>query len=100
VEVHVLKLRPLGDRVLVQLLEAEQKTKSGIVLPESAQEKSNQAKVIAVGPGKIGDDNERIKPEVKVGDTVLFSEYAGQKVKVEDDEYQIVRLDDILAVFE
>jgi chaperonin GroES len=95
----VSKLRPLGDRVLVQALEGEQKTKSGIVLPESAQEKSNQAKVIAVGPGKY-DDGKLIKPEVKAGDTVLFSEYAGQKVKIDGEEYQIIRADDILALFE
>ena len=93
------KLRPLGDRVLVSPLEGELKTKSGIVLPESAQEKSNQAKVVAVGPGKH-EDGKLIKPEVKVGDKVLYSEYAGQKVKVEGDEYQIIRSDDILAVFE
>jgi chaperonin GroES len=95
----VSKLRPLSDRVLVQAIEGEQKTKSGIVLPESAQEKSNQAKVIAVGPGKY-DDGKLIKPEVKTGDMVLFSEYAGQKVKIDGEEYQIIRVDDILAVFE
>ena len=92
------KLRPLGDRVVVKALEAELKTKSGIVLPESAQEKSNQAKVVAVGPGKLNEDGEYIKPEVKEGDTVLYSEYAGQKVKIDGDEFQIIRLDDILAL--
>ncbi len=93
------KLRPLGDRVLVKALDQEKKTKSGIVLPESAQDKSNEAEVVAVGPGKF-EDGKRVAPEVKVGDTVLFSEYAGQKVKIDGDEYQIIRQDDILAVFE
>lgn len=92
-------LRPLGDRVLVKMLDREQKTKSGIVLPESASAKSNEAEVVAVGPGKY-EDGKLVAPDVKKGDMVLFSEYAGQKVKVDDVEYQIVRADDILAVFE
>jgi chaperonin GroES len=92
-------LRPLGDRVLLKPLEQETKTKSGIVLPESVQQKSNEAKVVAVGPGKY-EDGKLIKPEVKVGDVVLYSEYAGQKVKIDDVEHQIIRLDDILAVYE
>jgi chaperonin GroES len=96
-EVYMSTLRPLGDRVVVKALDAELKTKSGIVIPESAQEKSNQAKVVAVGPGKLDEDGKFIKPEVKEGDVVLFSEYAGQKVKVNGEEFQIVRLDDILA---
>ncbi len=93
------KLRPLGDRVLVKAVDQEQKTKSGIVLPESAKEKPNEAEVVAVGPGKY-EDGKLVAPEVKKGDVVLFSEYAGQKVKMDGAEYQIIRLDDILAVFE
>ncbi len=93
------KLRPLGDRVVVKPVEAELKTKSGIVLPESAQEKSNQATVVAVGTGSY-QDGKLIAPDVKVGDVVVYSEYAGQKVKVDGHEHQIIRLDDILVVLE
>lgn len=93
------KLRPLGDRVVVKPIEPEVKTKSGIVLPETAQDKSNQAKVIAVGPG-FYQDGKLVAPEVKVGDVVVYSEYAGQKVKVDGEEHQIIRLDDILVVLE
>jgi chaperonin GroES len=91
------KLRPLGDRLVVQELTQETKTKSGIVLPESAKEKSNEAKVVAIGPG-FYQDGKLIAPDVKVGDTVLYSEYAGQKIKVDGEEFQIIRLDDVLAV--
>ena len=93
------KLRPLGDRVLLKPVEQEMKTKSGIVLPESAQEKTNEAEFVAVGPGKH-DDGKLIKPEVKVGDIVLYSEYSGQKVKIDNVEHQIVREEDILAVYD
>lgn len=93
------KLRPLGDRVIVKALDQERKTKSGIVLPESTNERSNEAEVVAVGPGKY-EDGKLVAPEVKKGDVVLFSEYAGQKVKVDGAEYQIIRQDDILAVLE
>ena len=91
-------LRPLGDRVLVKPVEQEIKTKSGIMLPESAQEKSNTAEVVAVGPG-FYQDGKLIAPEVKPGDRILYSEYAGQKVKIDGTEHQIIRLDDILAVY-
>lgn len=94
------KLHPLGDRVVIKALDQELTTKSGIVLPESAQEKSNQGKVVAVGSGKTDDNGKKITPEVKTGDVVLFSEYAGQKVKMEGEEYQVIRLDDILAIIE
>lgn len=93
------KLRPLGDRVIVQEVKRETKTKSGIMLPESAKEKSNEAKIVAVGPG-FYQDGKLIAPDVKVGDTVMYSEYAGQKVKVDGEEFSIIRLDDILAVLE
>ncbi len=93
------KLRPLGDRVIVKPVDRETKTKSGIVLPDSAQEKSNEGIVVAVGPG-FYQDGKLVALSVKVGDKVLFSEYAGQKVKVDGVDHQIVRHDDILVVFE
>ena len=93
------KLRPLGDRVIVKEVARETKTKSGIVLPESAKEKSNEAEVVSVGPGKY-EDGKLVAPEVKKGDVVLYSEYSGQKVKVDGVELQIIRLDDILAVLD
>lgn len=93
------KLRPLGDRVIVQEVKRETKTKSGIMLPESAKEKSNEAKIVAVGPG-FYQDGKLIAPDVKVGDTVMYSEYSGQKVKVDGEEFSIIRLDDILAVLD
>lgn len=92
-----MKLVPLGDRVVLKELKAEETTKSGIVLPGQAQEKPQQAEVIAVGPGKVEDDKE-VKMEVAVGDQVIYSKYAGTNVKLEDEEYIIVKQDDILAV--
>lgn len=88
-----MKLVPLGDRVVLKQLEAEEKTKSGIVLPGQAQEKPQQAEVVAVGPG-----TEEVKMEVAVGDQVIYSKYAGTDVKLEDAEYIIVKQNDILAV--
>ena len=92
-----MKLVPLGDRVVLKELKAEETTKSGIVLPGQAQEKPQQAEVIAVGPGKVEDCKE-VKMEVAVGDQVIYSKYAGTNVKLEDEEYIIVKQDDILAV--
>ncbi|OFI06224.1 10 kDa chaperonin [Clostridium acetireducens DSM 10703] len=94
-----MKIRPLGDRVVIKRLEAEETTKSGIVLPGAAKEKPQQAEVIAVGPGGVVNDKE-IKMEVKVGDKVLFSKYAGNEVKIDSEEYIILRQDDILGVLE
>ena len=91
-----MKLVPLGDRVVLKELKAEETTKSGIVLPGQAQEKPQQAEVIAVGPGK--EDGKEVKMEVAVGDQVIYSKYAGTNVKLEDEEYIIVKQDDILAV--
>ena len=90
-----MKLLPLGERVVLKPLAAEETTKSGIVLPGSEKEKPQQAEVVAVGPGT--DD---VKMEVKVGDKVIYSKYAGTDVKMEDEEYIIVRQSDILAVIE
>ena len=94
-----MKLVPLGDRVVLKQLEAEETTKSGIVLPGQAKEKPQQAEVIAVGPGGVVDGKE-IKMEVKVGDKVIYSKYAGTEVKLGEDEYIIVKQSDILAVVE
>lgn len=94
-----MKLVPLGDRVVIKQLEAEEKTKSGIVLPNQAKEKPQEAEVIAVGPGGIVDGKE-VKMEVKVGDKVIYSKFAGTEVKVEAEEYIIVRQSDILAIVE
>lgn len=92
-----MKLTPLGDRVVLKQLEAEETTKSGIVLPGQSKEKPQQAEVVAVGPGGMVDGKE-VKMEVKVGDQVIYSKYAGTEVKLEEDEYIIVRQSDILAV--
>ncbi len=95
-----MKIRPLHDRVLVKREEEERKTASGIVLPDSASEKPNRGEIIAAGPGKSNDKGEVRSMGVKVGDTVLFSQYAGTKVKVEGDELLMMGEDDILAVIE
>ena len=92
-----MKLVPLGDRVVLKQLEAEETTKSGIVLPGQAQEKPQQAEVIAVGPGGVVDGKE-VKMEVAVGDKVIYSKYAGTEVKLENEEYIVVKHGDILAV--
>ena len=94
-----MKLVPLGDRVVLKQLVAEETTKSGIVLPGQAKEKPQQAEVIAVGPGGVVDGKE-IKMEVKVGDNVIFSKYSGTEVKIDEEEYIIVKQNDILAVIQ
>lgn len=94
-----MKLVPLGDRVVLKQVEAEETTKSGIVLPGSAKEKPQQAEVIAVGPGGVIDGKE-VKMEVAVGAKVIYSKYAGTEVKLDEEEYIIVRQSDILAVVE
>jgi chaperonin GroES len=94
-----MSIRPLGDRVVLKKLEAEETTKSGIVLPGTAKEKPQEAEVIAVGPGGYVDGKE-VKMEVKVGDKVIISKYSGTEVKLSGEEYTIVKQDDILAVVE
>jgi chaperonin GroES len=94
-----MKLKPLCDRVVIKQLEAEETTKSGIVLPSNAKEKPQQAEVVAVGPGGVVDGKE-IKMEVKAGDKVIYSKYAGTEVKLDDEEYIIVKQNDILAIVE
>ena len=94
-----MKLVPLGDRVVLKQLVAEETTKSGIVLPGQAKEKPQQAEVVAVGPGGVVDGKE-VTMQVQVGQTVIFSKYAGTEVKLEDEEFIVVRQNDILAVVE
>ena len=93
-----MKIRPLQDRILVKRLEAEEKTASGIIIPDNAKEKPMEGEVIAVGNGKVLDDGKVNKPDVKVGDKVLFSKYAGSEVKIGGDEHLILREDDLLGV--
>lgn len=92
-----MKLTPLGDRVVLKQLVAEETTKSGIVLPGQNKEKPQQAEVVAVGPGGMIDGKD-VKMEVKVGDNVIFSKYAGTEVKMDDEEFIIVKQNDILAI--
>ena len=90
-------LQPLADRVLVKPIEREEMTKSGIYLPDTAKEKPQEGKVIAVGPGKMTDDGKRIALDIKVGDTVIYAKYGGTEIKVDDEELMILRESDILA---
>jgi chaperonin GroES len=91
------KLQPLADRVLVKPTEREEKTKSGIYLPDTAKEKPQEGEVLAVGPGKMSDDGKRIPLDVKVGDKVIYAKYGGTEIKVDDEELIILRESDILA---
>lgn len=93
-----MKIKPLGDRVLVEPVEADEMTKGGIIIPDTAKEKPQEGKVIAVGTGKIDDDGKTVPFNVKKGDTVLLPKYGGTEIKIDDKAYQIVREDDILAV--
>jgi len=95
-----MKIRPLSDKVLVQRLEAETKTAGGIVLPDTAKEKPQRGKIISVGQGKLLDDGSRKKVQVKKGDIVLFTSYAGTDVKIDGKEYLIMDESDIMAVIE
>ncbi len=91
-------LRPLGDKVIIEVLGAQDKTKGGIILPDTAKEKPQEAKVIAVGSGKLLPNGKVVPPEVKTGDTILFGKYSGNEVKVNGKELLIITQDDILAV--
>ena len=93
-----MNLKPLGDKVIVEVLSAEEKTKGGIILPDTAKEKPQEAKVIAVGSGKILENGKVVAPDVKAGDIVIFGKYSGSEVKVDDKEYLIIDADDILAI--
>jgi chaperonin GroES len=93
-----MKIKPLGDRVVIKPAEAEERTKGGIILPDTAKEKPVVGEVVAVGPGKIADDGKKITMEVKVGDKVLYGKYSGTEVTIEGDEYLIMREADIFAI--
>ena len=95
-----MSLKPLNDRVLVKRLESEERTASGLYIPDTAKEKPSKGEVVAVGPGKHADDGKLVPMAVKVGDMVLFNKYAGTEVKRNKEEYTIVRQSDILAVVE
>ena len=95
-----MKLKPLNDRVLVKRLEEETKTAGGIIIPDSAKEKPMKGEIIAVGPGKVGEDGKRVKLSLEKGNNVLFNKYAGTEIKVDGVEYLMMREDDVLAVIE
>jgi chaperonin GroES len=95
-----MKLRPLQDRILVQRVKEEEKTKGGIIIPDTAKEKPVEGRVIAAGIGKLNEEGKRIALEVKKGDRILFGKYSGNEVKIEGEEYLIMREDDVLGVIE
>jgi len=95
-----MKFKPLRDRVLVQFSSEEEKTAGGLYIPDAAKEKPQKGKVIAVGSGKETDDGKRQPMEIKVGDVVLFDKYSGSKIKMDDDEYLIIKEEDILGIVE
>ncbi|MGA0163386.1 MAG: co-chaperone GroES [Bdellovibrionota bacterium] len=95
-----MKIRPLQDRVLVKRVDEEEKTKGGILIPDSAREKPMEGKVVAVGNGKILENGTKVNPEVKAGDRILFGKYSGTEVKIDGVEHLILREDDILGVLE
>jgi chaperonin GroES len=95
-----MKIRPLHDRLIVQRLEEEEKTKGGIIIPDTAKEKPVEGKVIAVGEGRVKKDGTKIPMEVKKGDRILFAKYAGSEVKIEGEEYLMMREDEVFAVIE
>lgn len=93
-------LRPLGDRIIIELVEVEEKTAFGIVLPDSAKEKPQTGKVVAVGTGRVLDNGTRVEPDVKVGNEIIFSKFTGTEVKYDGVEYLILRESDVLAIVE
>jgi chaperonin GroES len=94
-----MKLRPLGDRILVKRIKEEEKTKGGIIIPDTAKEKPQEGKVVAVGKGKF-EDGKLVAPEVKAGDKILFGKYSGSEIKLEGDDLIVLREDDILGIIE
>ena len=95
-----MKLKPLNDRVIVTRVEKEQKTAGGIIIPDTAKEKPQEGKIVAAGPGKLDDNGNRIPMEVKEGDRILFSKYAGTEIKIDGVEHIFMKEDDILAVLD
>jgi chaperonin GroES len=96
----MMKIRPLADRVLVEAVEEEDVKKGGIIIPDTAKEKPQEGKVIAVGPGKVDEDGKKIPMTVKKGDRILMPKYGGTEIKIDEKDYQIVREEDILGVIE
>jgi chaperonin GroES len=95
-----MKVTPLNDRIVIKRIEEEGKTKGGIIIPDAAKEKPQEGRVVAVGSGKMTDQGQRVAPEVKVGDKILFGKYSGTEIKIDGDEHLILREDDILAIIE
>jgi chaperonin GroES len=95
-----MKVRPLHDRLIIQRIEEGEQTIGGIIVPDSAKEKPQRGKVFAVGQGKVRDDGSRQQPDVKDGDTILFGKYSGQEIKIEGEEYLILREDEVLAIID
>ncbi len=93
-----LKIQPLADRVMVKVLEAKEVTKGGIVIPDTAKEKPQEAEVVSVGKGKVSDEGKAINPEVKAGDKILFGKYSGTEITLDGQEYLILKEEDILAI--
>jgi len=93
-----MKIKPLNDRILVLRIDEEQKTRGGIIIPDTAKEKPQEGEVVAAGPGKMGDDGQRVAMEVKVGDRVLFSKYGGTEIKIDGVEHLFMKEDDILGI--
>ena len=95
-----MKFKPLQDRVVIKRLEEEEKTKGGIIIPDAAKEKPQEGRVVAVGAGKMTEKGQRVAPEVKVGDKILFGKYSGTEIKIDGEEHLILREEDILAIIE
>jgi chaperonin GroES len=95
-----MKIRPLHDRILIKRLEEQEQKKGGIIIPDTAKEKPQEGKVIAVGNGKVNDEGKKIALDVKAGDKILFGKYSGSEVKIDDEEYLIMREEDVLAIIE
>ena len=95
-----MKVRPLHDRIMVERLEEQEVRRGGIIIPDTAKEKPQEGKVVAVGTGKVGDDGKKIPLDVKTGNKILFGKYSGAEVKLEDKEYLILREEDVLAILE
>jgi len=99
-EETTMKVKPLADRLLVRRLEEEEMKKGGIIIPDTVKEKPQKGQVVAVGPGRLDDKGKRVALEVKKGDTIIFSKYAGTEIKIEDKDYLIMREDDVLGIVE
>ena len=95
-----MKVRPLHDRIMVERLEEQEVRRGGIIIPDTAKEKPQEGKVVAVGTGKVGDDGKKIPLDVKAGNKILFGKYSGSEVKIDDREYLIMREEDVLAILE